>query len=223
MKLFFQTLIILCSAFFYAQNTEHTKKQDTLYYPQYPDGVYASKTDFINKTPSSVDSIYPMQIYKLERIPETELVHNCFFFSQKTRSKIRNVFAISYKGQLFFQVKAILKNRNKEDRAQKSTHHNSFVRVFIGGDNYLYTEAELGNQWAVGTAANFGIVGNSIAQDLINGKGVVWDYKNKEFNIFKSCKDFNNFIEDKGPDYVLECESHQPHYVKVREAINSIK
>nr|WP_321223213.1 hypothetical protein [uncultured Psychroserpens sp.] len=198
-------------------------QQDTLYYPKYPDGLYASKTDFINKTPSSVDSIYPVRIYKVERIPDAELVHNCFFFSHKTRSRIRNTFAVSYKGQLFINIKAILKNRNKEDRAQRSSHQNSFVRVIMGGDNYLYTEAELGNRWALGATGSLGPAGNVLAQDMVYGKGIVWDYENLEFNIFKSCKDFNAFITDKNTDYILECESNKPHYLTVRNAINAIK
>lgn len=216
-------LIITLSSISYAQNIEHTKNQDTLYYPQYPDGVYKTKNDFLSKKPSSKDTIYGMRIYKMEKIPETELVHNSFFFLKKTRSKIRNVFAVSYNRQLFFQVKAILKNKNKQDRAQKSSHHFSFIRVLMGGKNYLYTEAELGNQWAVGTAANFGVAGSSLAQELIKGKGIVWDFQNEEFNVFKSCKDFNEFIVNKNPHYVLQCELQNPINFNIRKAIDSIK
>ena len=196
---------------------------DTLYYPGYTDGIYKSKSDFINRTPSSKSEIYPVKLYVVERITDSLFEHNIYFFSEEKLSKIRNVFAISYKGQLYFQIKAILKNRNKADRAQSNSRHQSFVRVINGGKNYLYTEAELVNQWAAGTTVNFGFVGGQIYKDLIKGKGVVWDYKNQEFNIFKSCKDYNEFIENILPDAMQECDEHQPDNFKVREAIEKIK
>ncbi|WP_112377709.1 hypothetical protein [Flagellimonas maritima] len=150
-------------------------------------------------------------------------MHNCYFFSEKTSQKIKNVFAISYNGNLYFQIKAILKNRNKDDRAQSSSLQNSFVRAIMGGENYLYTEAELVNKWAAGTAVNFGVAGGAVYQGLIKGKGIVWDFKNKEFNIFKSCKDYNEFIEPKLENAVQQCEKHQPDMLQVREAISIIK
>ena len=87
----------------------------------------------------------------------------------------------------------------------------------------MYTEAELVNQWAYATAVNFGAAGGIIANDLIKGKGIVWDFENKEFNIFKSCKDYNAFVEMKIPSEIQKCEKHQPNMFKVRETIEKIK
>lgn len=93
----------------------------------------------------------------------------------------------------------------------------------MGGENYYYTEVELVNQWEAGTAINFGVVGGIIANNMIQGKGVVWDFKNQEFNIFKSCKDYNKFINDKLPNNKQKCEKHQPNMFEVRKSIELIK
>ncbi|MCH3882684.1 hypothetical protein [Tenacibaculum aquimarinum] len=195
-------------------------KTDTLFKPNYPEGIYVSKKDFINKKPSIFEEVKMMN---LKRQNIDSIIHNPYFYYPKNNRKVRKIFAISYKGHLYFQIKAILKNRNKTDRAQSTNFHNTFVRVIMGGENYLYTEAELVNQWAMGTAVNFGIAGSVIANDLIKGKGIVWDFKNEEFNIFKSCKDYNKFIEDKAFDDVQECKKHQPNMMKVRRTIEKIK
>ena len=193
---------------------------DTLYKPNYPEGIYESKADFINRKPSSFKSI---EMTGFDKKTIDSIIHNPYFYYSDNDKKVRNVFAISFKGHLYFQIKAILKNRNKTDRAQSTNYHNTFVRVIIGGENYLYTEAELVNQWAYGTAVNFGVAGGALANSLIKGKGIVWDFSNEEFNIFKSCKDYNQFIEDKVPEDIQVCENHQPNMLMVRETIDKIK
>ena len=56
-----------------------------------------------------------------------------------------------------------------------------------------------------------------------NMKGIVWDVKNKEFNIFKNCKDYNEFIKAIYPEGVQSCEQHQPDITRIREVIEKIK
>ena len=55
------------------------------------------------------------------------------------------------------------------------------------------------------------------------GKGIVWDFKNNEFNIFKSCKDYNRFIKGKSNTDIQNCTSHQPNMFEVRKTILKIK
>lgn len=232
-----KTIIILIILFFgntlfgntvlvpaeYLSFSAPVKESDTLFKANYPEGIYYTKNDFINKRANNSKAIqmrdFNQQILK-------EAIHNPFFYFVVTNKKVKNVFAISYNGHLFFQVKAILKNRNKEDRAQESKNPNSFVRTILGGNNYLYTEANLANKWAQGAyyGGIGGAVGGTLANDLIKGKGVVWDFKNQEFNIFKSCKDYNEFIFDLGSfDDIQECKQHQPDIFKVREAMQKVK
>jgi len=205
-----------------ASNIESSDK-DTLYTTDYPEGVYLNKIDFVNKIPSKSLDVYAVSMFGKERLPAVSKVHQCYFYDLKNSQKVKNIFAVSYNGNLYLQVKAILKNRNKNDRAQSSSYPNSFVRVIIGGTNYLYTEVELVNKWAAGTAVNFGAAGGTIYQDLIFGKGIVWDFKNKEFNIFKSCKDYNEFIQNRLASAIQNCQGHEPDMLEVRKAVSEIK
>lgn len=198
---------------------------DGKFRPLYPDGIYATREDFINKKPTSTVKIVPKTIDGFEREVLTRIANQCFFYYAGDDSKVKNMFAISYKGHLFFQLEAILKNRNKTDRAQTNSRFNQFVRVLMGGENYFYTEAELANQWEQGFAhgALGGAVGSAVAAGSVHTKGIVWDFENKEFNIFKNCKDFNVFIQDKLPGGNIECKRSQPAITDVRRIIDEIK
>lgn len=188
-----------------------------------PNGIYKTKEDFINKRISSTDEVVPKALYGFEKAVLTKIADDCFFYYKSTDDKVKNVFAISYKGHLYFQISAILDNRNKTDRAQSNDHPNSFVRVTSAGQNYYYLEADLVNGWAQGFAYNAGAGGAALAQSLVNGKGIVWDIKNQEFNIFKNCKDYNDFIRDKYPQGIQECKNQQADILLVRDAIEKIK
>jgi hypothetical protein len=111
-------------------------------------------------------------------------------------SKLKNVFAVVHNGYLYFNIAAILVNRNKNDRAQTSDFPNSYTKVILGRKLPLY-RGDLANVWAKGLAYSAGAAGGAVASTLNTGKGIVWDFKNQEFNIFKNCTDYNDFIKDK--------------------------
>lgn len=67
-----------------------------------------------------------------------------------------------------------------------------------------------------------GVGGAAIAQSSIKGKGVVWDFKAQEFNISRNCKDFNEFIADKYPGGVQDCEGQQSDILKLRETVETV-
>ena len=190
-----------------------------------PDGIYYTKEDFLNGKPNSLEVLIPKGLVGFEKPELSGIPDACFFYSKQEDKKIKKVFAISYQGHLYFQIQAILNNRNKTDRAQSNDFPNSFSRVIIGGENYYYLEADLANQWAqvaaIGAAGV--VIGGAISNSMITGKGIVWDTKNKEFNIFKNCKDYNEFIKNIYPEGIQSCEEHQPDILKIREAIEKIK
>ncbi len=201
-----------------------------------PNGIYKTKEDFLNKNISSSDEVIPKGLVGFEKPVLNTIENNCFFYYKATDNKVKDVFAISYKGHLYFQIYAILENRSKTDRAQSNDFPNSFVRVQSAGKNYYYLEAQLVNQWVQALAYNTGATGTAIATDFSAAsiqigktqsfgsfKGIVWDVKNKEFNIFKNCKDFNDFIKDKYPDGIQKCENQQADIFQIREAIEKIK
>lgn len=188
----------------------------------YPEGVYKTKEEFINKIPSSNPKLFKRGLYGLDKPPLGDSAPICYFYDTSD-SKLKYVFAVVHNSLLYFNVRAILQNRNKTDRAQDSDNPNSFVKALVGGDNYLYTEVPLGNLWAKALAYNAGVAGAAVASTLTTWKGVVWDFKNKEFNIFKNCNDYNDFIREKSPEDLLKCEDQQPNYDFVRDAMNRIK
>jgi hypothetical protein len=196
---------------------------DTLNNYGYPDGIYKTKEDFLNKKPSSTPTLRPKGLKGIEKPLLTTIEDECYFYDMQD-NKLKKVFAVSYKGHLYFRIGAILDNKNKNDRAQDSHFSNGFVRVRTGGENYLYTEADLVNPWAQGLAYGVGgAAGGIAASSMIKGKGIVWDFKNKEFNIFKNCKDYNKFIEPIYPEGIQECDGQQPDMYEVREVMEKIK
>ncbi len=191
----------------------------------YPPGIYNTKEDFLKKQPNAIVTIVPQGFEGVEKPASQYTPDNCFFNFADTDKKVKNVFAVSYRGCLYFQIGAILKNKNKTDRAQDNDQPNRFVKVLSGGENYYYTEADLGNIWAQGVGYGVGGVAGGIiaANGMPQPKGLVWDIKNKEFNIFKNCKDYNEFIKTIDPIGIQECINQQPNLNAIRLAIERIK
>lgn len=202
------------------------KPKEILFKSNYPDGIYYTKEDFINKTPNENPKIFAKDLTDYEDEELESIEDHCYFYYKVSEKKIKKVFAISYKGYLYFQIKAVIaiSNRNKNDNAQTNDLPHSFTRVIKGGDNYFYAEMDLANIWAQGTAIGVGgASGYILSKEMVNKKGIVWDFKNKEFNIFKNCKDYNRFIEKVHPESVQKCENQQPDIVAIRKTIDLIK
>jgi hypothetical protein len=196
-----------------------------IYRSEYPDGLYATKEDFINKTPSSTVEIFPQRNASSDWDWEENVPDEVFFRYESSRSKVKHTFAISYKGFLYFQNGQIIKkrNRSKKDKDQTTHDTNAFVRVRHGGDRFLYTETELHSAWEAGVAYNFGAAGAAIAGDLARFKGIVWDLQKQEFNIFRNCKDLNDFLAEHSPEDQQACSSKKYDILAVREVILKIK
>lgn len=196
---------------------------DTLYKPDYPEGIYKTKEDFLARKPSYTEHLVPKAIVGTDYYLNT--IEDHVYFMKDNDSRLKRVFAVSYKGYLYFRIGAILDNRNKTDRAQSNDFPQSFVRVVSGGNNYFYMEADLTNIWAQGFAYGGvgGTAGHYLAQSMIYKKGIVWDIKNAEFNIFKNCKDYNKFIQPLLPDAVQACKDQQADIIEIRKAIDRVK
>lgn len=193
-----------------------------LFVSNYPNGIYTSKEDFINKKPNDTSALVPRNLPG-KKEDSLALDQNTFFYTVNADKKLKNVFAVVYHNHIFFNVAAILSNRNKTDRSQSHNNPNSFVGVLLAGNNYMYTEANLANAWAQGFAYGMGgAVGGIAAQGMIYGKGIVWDIKNNEFNIFKNCKDYNDFIKDKYPSGIQECKNNQADVLRARTDLKNI-
>lgn len=218
---FFFALALSCPGF--AQSTNNTVLTNSdLFVSDYPAGIYKTKEDFQKKLPSDTAQVIPKNLPGKKK-DSLILNQNTFFYTVATDKKVKNVFAISYRGYIFFNVQSILLNRNKTDRSQTNSNPNAFVGVMYAGNNYLYTEANLANAWAQGFAYGMGgAVGGAVAQTMVYGKGILWDFKNSEFNILKNCKDYNDFIKEKYPEGVQECKNNSPDMLKVRKDIKNV-
>ena len=199
----------------------------------YSNGLYKTKEDFINKKPSEARQLL---VKKIELINDTDsIIRRCYFLDKETNKRIKKIFAVVYNSELYFSNWAILEYKNKDDKSlSPASSMNAFVLVTIWGKKCLYAEAGLVNHWQVGLSNGVaggvgGIVGSELGKAIDNsypsttqfGTGVVWDTKNNEFNIFRNCPDFNEFIESY-PVEKIDCKNEVFDLNRVREIIQTI-
>lgn len=214
-------ILMICMISVSAQNQETPPADDNSFVAikaKYPEGVYETMMDFLIRKPTETVALTPKGLQGIVKPTLDVIEHSCFFYYTEKEEKIKNAFAVVYKGELFFQIEAILNNRNKDDKRLESTFPNGFVKVIDGGKRYMYTEVDLGNTWARAAAANARMPLGSVTY----GKGVVLDIRNREFNVFKNCKDYNQFITPIYPAGVQNCKEDFD-LLKVRADFNFIR
>jgi len=190
----------------------------------YPEGLYRTKEDFIRRIPNDRVALVAKSLTGFKKEIIDTIPDQCLFYYMDTDKKVKKMFAVSYKGHLYIQAASVLLNRDRKDKSQSSSQPYSFTKVLFGGTNFLYMELELANSWKQGLGYGLGGVGGAaIAQNAIKEKGIVWDIHAKQFNIFRTCKDFNEFISERYPQGVQECEDRQPDLQQVRAAVEKIK
>lgn len=208
--------------------------QQSIYQSTLPEGLYLTKDDFLKKKPSE---FLQLTIDRIRLVNDSDsLARRCFFKEKDSNKRVKKVFAISHNGQLYFSNWAILDNKAKSDKSVSPVESmNSFVRVLIGGDNFLYAEGAFVNTWQTGISGGVaGGVGGIIGSELGNaiyksypittfgGTGVVWDIKKEEFNIFRNCSDFNEFFENDSVKKI-DCGKQIFELKQIREIIDKIK
>ncbi len=192
----------------------------------FPEGIYTTMQDFINRKPNYNFEITKKGTHSLNNELVDDNEQFCFFFEKSKDSKIRKAFAIVYHQELYFKLGSIMKYSEKGDGTEYNPLENMFTKVLFEGDHYIYiyiyTEAVFGNVWTK-TAFDNGLpISGSKTYKLNNLKGVVWDVKNKKFNIFKDCIDYNAFIKEKAPEYEQNCDKDVPNIDAVRESMLKI-
>jgi hypothetical protein len=227
-----QRLCLLFVLFYLGLN--HALGQQSTYRTCIPEGMYRTKEDFLKKTPSE---FIQLTVDKIRLVNDSDsLARRCFFIEKETDKRVKKVFAISHNGHLYFSNWAIIGNKHENDKAVSPVESmNSFVRVLIGGDNFLYAEGAFINPWQAGLSAGVaGGVGGIIGSELGNaidksypittfgGTGVVWDIKKEEFNIFRNCSDFNEFFENDSVKKI-DCGQQIFELKQIREVVDIIK
>lgn len=196
----------------------HSQNSSDSIVKRYAEGIYDDKEDFIEGFPSRTVSID----LHVSDSGATELIGRGYFEYSETGKKLKNVFAISYEGNLYFQTGHITlpRNRNKKDKDQTSWTIGAlheFNRVIFMTAKFAYTEVILKSGWETGLAVNVGgrVYGYK--------KPVVWDYQNNEFNILRNCKDHNDFMAQNYPNGIQICAGKSYDLTATRASIMSIK
>lgn len=206
LKIFFYFLLI--SSLMVAQEQEYPsiKKGD------FPEGIYMTLEDVLNKNPSSTDELY----FKTnEKYDDTDLPEKAFFYFKKNDKKVKFPLAVSYKGDMYFQT--YRKYTNKEDKGYDPDAYSRFCKVTNYG-RFIYFEESMRGQFS-----KFALGALSTLTYMINGKvkGIVLDLDNREFNMLRDCEDLNNFLREKNIPEV-ECNSDKYTIEELRAKIDEI-
>lgn len=208
MKLKLLFSFVLFSSLTLAQNNEHQfiKKGD------FPDGVYMTLEDVLNKVPTSTDEVY---IYNNDNSDNASLPEKAFFYFKKTDKKIKIPLAVSYKGEMYFQT--YRKYTNKKDKGYDPDAYSRFCKVTNYG-RFIYFEESMR-----GTFSKFLLGGINPMTYAINGniKGIVLDIENREFNMLRDCADLNDFLMKKNIPQI-ECNSEKYTIGELRAQIDEI-
>ena len=193
MKIKIVFCFLLIANIIIAQKTEY----QTIRKGDFPEGVYMTLEDVLNKKPSSTDEIY---FETSEKYDDVNLPEKAFFYFKKNGKKIKFPLAVSHKGEMYFQT--YRKYTNKKDKGYDPDAYSRFCKVTIYG-RFIYFEESMR-----GMFSKFALGAISPVTYSINGniKGIVLDLENREFNILRDCEDLNNFLKKKNiPEF--ECKS----------------
>lgn len=190
------------------------RKVDTVKYrPNYPDGVYLSIESFNLRAPQKA-TLIPVsrkgkQVTKLDTLPDI-----CDFFYESSNDVVSRCFAVSFHGYLYFRSGAIIHYKTKNDKGQAVKELNTFSRVLKGGKQFLYTEFNF---------ADLKYGDGGVQHTPYEKKGVVWKVKKQEFDIFKSCENYNLFLDEQGSKHRADCKREEfPNLDEVRTYIEGI-
>lgn len=193
MKIKIVFCFLLIANIIIAQKTEH----QTIRKGDFPEGVYMTLEDVLNKKPSLTDEVY---FETNEKYDDVNLPEKAFFYFKKNGKKIKFPLAVSHKGEMYFQT--YRKYTNKKDKGYDPDAYSRFCKVTIYG-RFIYFEESMR-----GMFSKFALGAISPVTYSINGniKGIVLDLENREFNILRDCEDLNNFLKEKNiPEF--ECKS----------------
>ncbi len=180
------SFILLLTVFsFYGQTEAQANSaiENTFIYPK---GIYNTFEDFKNKTPNAFDEL-------TVKIGNDTIAHR--FYYVKDGEKLNKVFAVSDGENLFIDIKAMVKMFNKDDKSQLKDDGKYFLKAKNYGE-YIYFEDYFTSKSA---AMLGGLVGASAARRI---KGIIYDYKTLEFNLFKNTADFRSFLAINHPEYL---------------------
>lgn len=131
LKMLFSFLLIF--NIIIAQKTEYQfiKKGD------FPEGIYMTLEDVLNKKPSSTDEVY---FETNEKYDDVNLPGKAFFYLKKNNRKVKFPLAVSFKGEMYFQT--YRKYTNKKDKGYDPDAYSRFCKVTNYG-RFIYFEESM--------------------------------------------------------------------------------
>lgn len=208
MKLYILTFLFCIFNLTVAQEKQYQsiKKGD------FPEGLYMTLEDVLNKKPSSTEEVY---FKACEKCDSLDLPEKAFFYFKQKNKRVKFPLAVSHKGEMYFQT--YRKYTNKKDNGYDPDQYSRFCKVLNYG-RFIYFEENMKGLWSKAFLGALSPLAYSI-----NGKtkGIVLDLDNKEFNILQDCDDLNDFLSSHDiPE--IQCNSETYTIADLRAKIEEI-
>lgn len=116
---------------------------------------------------------------------------------------------------MYFQT--YRKFTNKKDKGYDPDAYSRFCKVTSYG-RFLYFEEDIMGIWSKAWKFNLGAIGSAINSKT---RGMVIDFEKKEINIFRDCKDVNEFLLEHNLKE-FECQSERLSIEETRKIIEEI-
>ncbi len=202
MKKLFLLIFLLVYGFTYAQDEQVVTSSEANLYPE---GVYLNYRDFISKTPSNQKRVEARDVLNPKRKINDPSIDNCYFNYIRNKKRVKDAFAISYKGSMYFHVKSLQKLMEKKDRKQKIDFKDSFIRV-VGQGKYLYMEGYFKKGGGLGFSIGGGPISIGTGGPKEELKGIIFDFEREVFDLFRDCEDFNDFLITTSAVTAFKCD-----------------
>ncbi len=89
----------------------------------YPEGLYKTKEDFIRRVPNDQVALVAKSLEGFKKEVIDTVPDQCLFYYKDNDKKVKKMFAVSYKGQLYIQAASVLLNRDKKDNRRRQVSH----------------------------------------------------------------------------------------------------
>ncbi|MCF6131553.1 hypothetical protein [Flavobacterium wongokense] len=208
----------ICALAFFSASAGYAQKH---FVKDYKEGFYYSYEDFVSNKIRPLVTIERRSLFGNKVLQKEDVVDQVFFYRVKDTSKVTDIFAISFQGNLYFKQREMSKHAKKGDRDETGSNPNLYHRVIKDG-NFFYMEGMFGSGLAKGLGyGSGGAVGGAMASNVNQFKGVIYDFSKNEFDFFRKCKDFNTFLSaNQQPE--MNCEDKEYSTMKVREIIDKL-
>ena len=203
------SILLLFSGLTYAQNSFGA------------DCIYRTIEDFVENVCDNDRPYIDKVVGKRDPVKKYQIK------TKRNNKRLKEAFAVVIDGELYYQIYEIHRYMAKKDRLPSARNADNFIKVKSSGvyDYLEYSEAGGGGPGVGIGSGGFG-TGIGLGTSLNLGKkkvtGLIYDPVNFEFNVFENCKDFNQFLAERHPQFSYECKKKKLDIEQVRKVIGQI-